>query len=244
MILCDSFPLEGWGAGNSLIFGEYILRALLNGEPSPLVLKFTAFLCITLSVLLHGSAVELGLRIQNVLAIFKLIVLAIVVATGLVALRYGIPSSSNFVEDRWRGHENFKNVWVGTISSASSVCLALYSVSYNSAIYFYSHNLVQVIWSFIGFSNANYALSEMRDPARTIRIAGPLAVAVVAALYLFSNIAYLAGASKGEIMASGRLVVALLMKNIWGEKVERWVDFGVAFSSLGSVLAMVGLILL
>lgn len=79
----------------------------------------------------------------------------------------------------------------------------------------------------------------MRDPARTIRIAGPLAVAVAAALYLFSNVAYLASASKQEIMESGRLVVALSMKNIWGEKVERWVDFGVACSSLGSVLAMV-----
>jgi hypothetical protein len=80
----------------------------------------------------------------------------------------------------------------------------------------------------------------MRDPTRTIKIAGPLAVAVVAALYLFTNIAYLAGASKGEIIDSGRLVVSLLMRNIWGEKVERWVDFGVAFSSLGSVLAVVG----
>lgn len=79
----------------------------------------------------------------------------------------------------------------------------------------------------------------MRNPARTIKIAGPLAVAVVAALYIFSNIAYLASASKEEIMNSGRLVVALLMKNIWGEKVERWVDFGVACSALGSVLAMV-----
>lgn len=84
----------------------------------------------------------------------------------------------------------------------------------------------------------------MRDPVRTIKIAGPLAVAIVAAFYIFTNIAYLASASKGEIVDSGRLVVSLLMRNIWGEKVERWVDFGVACSSLGSVLAMVGVTLL
>lgn len=96
-----------------------------------------------------------------------------------------------------------------------------------------------MIWSYIGFSNVNYALSEVRNPARTIRIAGPLAIAVVAALYLFSNIAYFSGASKDEIVHSGRLVVALLMRNVWGEDVERWVDAGVACSALGNVLAVV-----
>lgn len=82
-------------------------------------------------------------------------------------------------------------------------------------------------------------MSEMKNPKRTIKIAGPLAVAVVALLYMFSNIAYLAGASKEEIIGSGRLVVALLMKNVWGEKIERFVDIGVALSAFGSVLAMV-----
>lgn len=79
----------------------------------------------------------------------------------------------------------------------------------------------------------------MKNPKRTIKIAGPLAVAVVAILYIFSNVAYLAGASKEEIVNSGHLVVSLLMKNIWGEKIERFVDMGVALSAFGSVLAMV-----
>lgn len=79
----------------------------------------------------------------------------------------------------------------------------------------------------------------MQNPARTLRIAGPLAVIVVAILYTLTNIAYFVGASKEEIMGSGRLVVSLLMNNIWGEKIERWVDFGVALSALGNVLAVV-----
>ncbi len=79
----------------------------------------------------------------------------------------------------------------------------------------------------------------MHDPARTIRIAGPLAIVVVTILYLLSNIAYFSGASKDEILNSGRLVVALLMRNVWGERVERWVDLAVAGSALGNVLAVV-----
>jgi amino acid transporter len=96
-----------------------------------------------------------------------------------------------------------------------------------------------VIYSFYGFSNANYAMAEMKNPRRTIRIVGPLAIAVAAALYLFSNVAYLSGASKEEIVTSGRLVVALLMKNVWGERVEGIVDMAVALAAFGSVLTMV-----
>lgn len=81
----------------------------------------------------------------------------------------------------------------------------------------------------------------MHNPAKTIKIAGPLAVVVVAVLYLLSNIAYFSGASKDEIVHSGRLVVALLMRNVWGERVERWVDLAVAGSALGNVLAVVRL---
>jgi hypothetical protein len=61
----------------------------------------------------------------------------------------------------------------------------------------------------------------------------------VAILYILSNVAYFAGASKMEIVGSGRLVVSLLMRNVWGEDIERWVDFGVALSTLGNVLAVV-----
>lgn len=120
----------GWAAGNSLIFAEYILKAFLSEEPSCLVVQLTSFVCVTLTFLLHGTAVGLGLRVQNVLGVFKLIVLAIVAGTGLVALKYGIPSDTGFMEDRWRGRENFRDIWSGTISSASSMCLGLYSVSY------------------------------------------------------------------------------------------------------------------
>ncbi|KAJ3567535.1 hypothetical protein NP233_g6305 [Leucocoprinus birnbaumii] len=211
-----------WAAGNSLVFGEYIMKALLDAQPSQAVLQTTAFSCITFAFLLHGTAYRLGLRVQNALGVFKLLTILIVVATGLSALRNGIPTEAGMPQDRWRGRENFKNMWKGTSRSLVSLCTGLYSV----------------IWSFSGFSNANYALSEVRNPARTLRIAGPLAVVVVASLYILANIAYFAGASKSEILSSGRLVVSLLMNNIWGEQVERWVDFGVALSSLGNVLAV------
>jgi len=237
--------MTGWAAGNALVFGEYALKAFLDHEPSSILLKLTSFACVTLTFLLHGTAVEWGLRVQNTLGVFKLFVLVMVAATGLVALKNGIPTVAGIQQEdyQWRGRHNFVDMWKGTNVSASSLCLCLYSVrSFLSETVWYGLMLffsLQVIWSFIGFSNANYAMSEMKNPKRTIKIAGPLAVAVVAALYIFSNVAYLAGASKEEIVNSGRLVVSLLMRNIWGESIERFVDMGVALSAFGSVLAMV-----
>lgn len=122
----------GWAAGNSLIFGEYALKAFFDHEPSSFLLKFTSFACVTLTFLLHGTAVEWGLRVQNILGVFKLFVLAIVAATGLVALQNGIPTVAGLQQQeqsQWRGRENFVDIWQGTTVSASSLCLGLYSVS-------------------------------------------------------------------------------------------------------------------
>jgi amino acid transporter len=76
------------------------------------------------------------------------------------------------------------------------------------------------MYYFNGFSNANYALSEVHDPARTLWIAGPLFITIVTAFYLLCNIAYYAAASKEEITSLGRLVTALLFKNVWGPKLR------------------------
>lgn len=63
-----------------------------------------------------------------------------------------------------------------------------------------------VFRSFVGYSNANYALSEIRDPVRTIKRAAPLAMLFVTAVYMFVNVAYFAAVSKMDILDSRRIV--------------------------------------
>ncbi|KAG5643288.1 hypothetical protein DXG03_001255 [Asterophora parasitica] len=205
--------LLGWAAGNSLVFGEYILLAA-NVEPKRWTLRAVGFACITFALLLHGTALKWGLRLQNVLGVLKIIVLLFVIVTGFVAL------GGHMKIDK---PHNFTNAFEGTTASASSFCLSLYSV----------------IWSYIGFSNVNYALSEVKDPKRTVRIAGPLAIGVVTVLYMLANIAYFAGASKEEITSSGRLVAALLFRNVYGPRAERALSALVALSALGNVLSVI-----
>ncbi|PPQ71257.1 hypothetical protein CVT24_009511 [Panaeolus cyanescens] len=212
-VFASNGVLLAWAAGNSLVFGEYILLAA-NVEPTRWTLRWVGFACITFAFLIHGTAMKWGLRLQNFLGVFKVLVLVFVIITGFVALggHMKVPKPNNFT-----------NAFEGTTASASSFCLSLYNV----------------IWSYIGFSNVNYALAEVKDPKRTVRIAGPLAIGVITVLYLLANIAYFAGATKEEITGSGRLVAALLFENVYGPRAGRALSVFVALSALGNVLSVI-----
>ena len=60
-----------------------------------------------------------------------------------------------------------------------------------------------LIRAFIGYSNANYALSEVRNPVQTIKRAAPLALILVSVAYISVNVAYYAVVSKADILDSG-----------------------------------------
>lgn len=60
--------------------------------------------------------------------------------------------------------------------------------------------------SFVGYNSANYVLSEVRDPVRTIKRANPIALAFITITYLLANIAYFGAVSKNDILNSGRVI--------------------------------------
>lgn len=206
--------LLGWASGNSIVFGEYILRAANQESPGQWTRRLIGFAAITFTFLIHGTRVRWGLWLQNVLGTLKVIILVFVIITGFIALggHLKVPKP-----------DNFSNAFEGTTASASSFCLSLYNV----------------IWAFIGYSNANYSMDELKNPKRTIRIAGPFAIGLITVLYILANIAYFAAATKEEITNSGTLVAALLFRNVYGRNAERALSVFVALSALGNTLAVV-----
>ena len=61
--------------------------------------------------------------------------------------------------------------------------------------------------SFVGYNYANFVLSEIRDPVRTIKYANPIALVFITITYLLINIAYFGAVSKNDILDSGRTIV-------------------------------------
>ncbi|KAL1964613.1 hypothetical protein VTN77DRAFT_6787 [Rasamsonia byssochlamydoides] len=204
--------LLGWAAGNSVIFGEYILNAA-QVEVTRWNQRGVGLACISAAFLIHATALKWGLRLQNFLGTIKLIIILIIVVTGWVALAGHLKIEKP---------DNFSNAFAGTRGSAYGIVTALYNV----------------IWSFIGYSNANYALSETRNPTRTLKIAAPMAVISVGVLYILVNIAYFAAVPKEDILSSGQILAATFFRNMFGERAERVMSVFVALSAFGNVLSV------
>jgi phosphatidylinositol 4-kinase len=117
----------------------------------------------------------MGIWLSNGLGAFKLILLSLVVCTGFAALdgRMVSPKPGNFSTFNGPGNA------VETVDGNSAATAAGYALA-----------LLQVLYSYSGWENANYVLTEVRDAPRTLRKAAPLAAAAVTILYILANIAY------------------------------------------------------
>ncbi|KAI0073662.1 hypothetical protein K474DRAFT_1720319, partial [Panus rudis PR-1116 ss-1] len=160
-----------------------------------------------------------GLRIQNALGIFKLLILLGMALSGLAVL-LGIPG---FQLENPPNNFEWGTMWKGSLSGGVNAFVT---------------GLYSVIWSFIGYSNANHALSEVKDPVRTIKRAAPLAMLLITVIYLLVNIAYYAVVSREEILGSGRIAAALFFGKLWGPHAERILSGIIACSILGNALAV------
>lgn len=205
--------LLGWAGSNSVVFGEYILHAA-DVEVTRWNQRGVGIACVTSAFLIHGLALKWGLRLQNFLGVVKLLILLLIVFSGFAALGGKLKIEKP---------NNFDNAFANTTGSAYGVVTALYNV----------------IWSYIGYTNANYAMSEMKNPVRTLKIAGPASIAIVGVLYMLANIAYFAAVPKEEILSSGRILAASFFRNVYGKKAERALSVFVALSAYGNVLSVI-----
>lgn len=122
--------LLGWAASNSVVFGQYILNAA-GKEVDRWNQRGIGLACLSAAFLVHSIALKWGIRLQNLLGIIKLIIILFIVVAGWVALAGHTKAETP---------HNFRNAFEGTKGSGYSIVMALYNV----------------IWSFIGYSNANY----------------------------------------------------------------------------------------
>lgn len=203
--------LLGWAAGNSIIFGQYILTAA-GKEPTRWGERGIGVAAITFAFIVHSTNIKVGAYIQNVLGVFKIGVILFITVTGWVAL------------GGWKKTDNFHNSFEGTKdASAYGVVNALYNV----------------IWSFIGYSNVNYALGEVRNPVKTLKFAAPSALIIVAIIYLFVNIAYFAIVPKELLKTSSTILAADFFQIAFGDNAKKASSVFVALSALGNVMSVI-----
>ncbi|KAF2280644.1 high-affinity methionine permease-like protein [Westerdykella ornata] len=219
-VLAAQMLLLGFSSGNSLAFGRYVLFASGSKSPDGWAARGIAIACVTFSVLLHSTLPKWGIRLFNVLGIFKVVILIFIIFSGFAALagHRKVPDPKNF--------DNAFRLEVGDGYGGGGA-------------YAYCTALLRIIYSYKGWENANYVVSELKHPRKTLAIAAPLAVGGVTILYVLANVAYFAAIPKDQLANSEVIVAGVFFRNVFGESAgASSLPAFVALSNLGNVLAV------
>ncbi|KAI0353860.1 amino acid transporter [Trametes cingulata] len=213
VIFAANAILLGFTASGCIVFAQNILitagHAADRWTTRGIALGVIAFV-----TLLHGLTPRLGVWVMNGLSVFKIVILLFVVITGWVVL-----SGHTSVPDP---HANFRHAFAGSSNSSNDYATATF----------------KVLNAYAGWSNVNYVLNNVKNPVRTLKIAGPLGLGICAVLYLLANISYFAAATKEEITKSGTTVASLFFKNVFGTEAQKALTVFVALSALGNVITI------
>jgi amino acid transporter len=209
--------LLGFSSANSYAFGKYILFALGSQDVSDWASRLVGCLVISTVIWIHICHPYHGTRVFTVLGVIKILVLLLIVMLGLFVYM-------DLIELDDELNDNFKDIWAGADGNTG------YSISVA---------LLQVIYSFKGWENANYVLSEIKDPHRTLKVAAPLSVALTAIFYFFVIVSYYLVIPSQEIKESGVLIAGIFFQKIFGDTFSsRMLPFLISISNFGNVLAV------
>lgn len=209
--------LLGFSSGNSYAFGKYILFAFGFKDIGDWWSRIIGVGVITFAIYFHVYHPGQSTKLFTFLGFIKIGILVLIIVLGLLVAIGFINVSSN---------ENFKDIWENYDNYAGN--------SYNISV-----ALLQVIYSFKGWENANYVLSEIKDPHRTLKISAPLSVILTTILYFFVILSYYLIIPKSEFKESGVLIAGIFFNKIFGESfTSRFLPILISLSNLGNVLAV------
>lgn len=155
---------------------------------------------LTFVCLMHVFSRNMGIAVNNCLAVYKLGLVSFIVVVGFVAMAGG--GGKNVVDKhREYGLVNFKDA------------ADIQRMSMND----YANAILGVLWAYTGWENANYVLSEVKRPpgkeSRVFKVAALGSIGTITLLYVLANIAYFTVLTTEEIAAEGDMIaVKFLLK--------------------------------
>ncbi|GES60773.1 methionine permease [Aspergillus terreus] len=202
-------------ASNAITTSSYLLKAA-GVAATTWRMRGLAIAASTFAVGIHTVWPRGGRMLQDMLSAVKLFVLLFVVCSGFAALagHRQVPDPHNF---------DISTSFEDTIKSGYSIGTAL----------------LNAIFAFHGYDNVNTVLSEVKNPARTLRIALPTAMALITVLYILANVAYFAAVPKEQFLHSEVTIAASMFRNIFGDSAATTaLPALVAISALGHLLGI------
>jgi len=191
--------------------------SLLANDGYDWMLRALGVVCITSITLLNMVSVKWAIRVHDVLTSVKVLVLALISVTGLVALFGGSPNVPN-------PGQNWQSLFANTSTDPNSYASAMF----------------KIFWAYDGWSNLNLSISELKNPTKNLPIAAGVGVTLVTALYLLANVAYLTVVPQSVAFASSDVLAAQFFQIVFGQVAgQNVLPIFVALAAYGAVSAMV-----
>ncbi|KAG8931776.1 hypothetical protein FRC02_002183 [Tulasnella sp. 418] len=208
--------LLGFTSSNCIVFAEYVLYSRGIEDPDPWAIRGIAVASYALTCIIIALSTKWSLRISNILAVAKVIVLLFIVVTGFVVLAGGTK-----IQDP---HSHFKNGFAGSSSNGNDLANALININF----------------AYSGWNNANNMMNEIGgNRVKRIKTAGTISIILVFLLYFFANIAYFAAVPPSEAKTSGQLIAAVFFTKVFGEYAgTRILPVFIALSTFGNLVSV------
>ena len=212
--------LLGFTASNCIVFAKYTLFAL-KFEPSDAAVKALAVGLLSAITIVHGCFYKSGIWIQNILGWAKVVLIIFMIVTGffVVAFRRAAEPSAEKVNLDFAADD----LWGGSNWSWSILSTAFFKIFY----------------SYAGLGNINNVLNEVKNPVRTLKTVGPVALLTACVMYLLVNVAYFSVVPIEDIKQSGELIAALFFERVFGPGFGNvFLPLAIAVSAAGNVMVV------
>jgi amino acid transporter len=226
------FLILGNLSGNAIAFGIYILEAAnlynpnastINGavaEPSHGAVIGLAIAALTIAILLHICSRRGGIFVNNFFAVTKVLILLVLICLGLAKAGGAFPS----------GIKDPHNFDTSTAFSTKRHDVASYSDS-----------LIYIVYTYSGFEQPFYVLSEVKKPRKIFPKWTLFAMGIAAFLFIMMNVAYLFAVKKQDIIDHPNIDMAtVFFEGLFGTEsgARRAMAALIAFSIFGNIVVM------
>ncbi|CEP65075.1 Mup3p LALA0_S21e00276g [Lachancea lanzarotensis] len=216
--------LMGIAVSNAIVFGKYVLYGSGFDEDfvdSSMACNYIGAVLVIFIALIHGYSVKIGVKVQNLLGGLKLVFALIISLSGIYAVAFYGKQDGN------------PKTPILNLSSLSKSHSTITISSLTTAF-------IQAFFCFAGWDSVHSVTSEIKNPGRTLKIAGPLSLGFCLFCYLSLNVAYLKVFTYEEFKAAGPLAGSILFTRLLGENIGRkLITFGIALSAGSNLFVVV-----
>ncbi|KAI9356570.1 amino acid/polyamine transporter I [Zopfochytrium polystomum] len=188
--------LRGAALANGLIvFGNYANYAIHGPDySSDRGSRLWALGALTALAAVNIASTKFAVRLNTIITIYKMALVAFIIVTGVVALFGGF-------KDKEHPGLSWSSInFEGTASDPGSFATGIY----------------YIMFVYGGWANVNYILDEVHDPIRNLPKAAVFSLSSTFILYILANLSYFSVLTKDEILGSNLTIAANFCARTYG----------------------------